>query len=251
MEPSQWDKKIKDLLEQRTLQPSDGAWEKLSAGLSSKSGKRFIAYRRYGMAAAIAGLILLSALFIRTNGKPVQQQVQGSKMEEKLDAEIDKQELLATPGEHLALPMGTVTEKEHAEGSLSTEGTATFPAEPPLATTVTPVQVASAGTDVQRPDIDLTEEQLIQAKIDELIAQVNSREMEEGALAESEVDSLLRAAQQEILLKRQVHATQSVDAMVLLTEVETELDRSFRDQLFERLKAGYIKVRTAIADRNH
>ena len=35
-----------------------------------------------------------------------------------------------------------------------------------------------------------------------------------------------------------------------LTEVEDELDQSFRDQIFDSLKEGFLKVRTAVADRN-
>jgi len=35
-----------------------------------------------------------------------------------------------------------------------------------------------------------------------------------------------------------------------LAEVEDELDESFRDQIFDALKTGYLKLRTAVADRN-
>jgi hypothetical protein len=38
--------------------------------------------------------------------------------------------------------------------------------------------------------------------------------------------------------------------MALLNQAETELDLSVRDQLFEALKSGYLKVRTAVADRD-
>ena len=31
---------------------------------------------------------------------------------------------------------------------------------------------------------------------------------------------------------------------------EDELDESFRDQIFDALKSGYLKLRTAVADRN-
>jgi len=36
-----------------------------------------------------------------------------------------------------------------------------------------------------------------------------------------------------------------------LNEVEGELDISFREQIFESLKTGFLKVRTAVADRNN
>ncbi|NNK21468.1 MAG: hypothetical protein HKP07_09175, partial [Flavobacteriaceae bacterium] len=49
---------------------------------------------------------------------------------------------------------------------------------------------------------------------------------------------------------RPVQDYTKVDALALLADVEEEVNRSFRDQLFEKLKDGYLKVRTAIAYRN-
>ncbi len=72
-----------------------------------------------------------------------------------------------------------------------------------------------------------------------------------GQLADAAVEQLLRDARQEILAERSARQQTTVDAMALLSEVETDLDRSFRDQIFEKLKAGYTRVRTAIADRNN
>ncbi|MFK7811850.1 MAG: hypothetical protein AB8B59_05100, partial [Maribacter sp.] len=69
-------------------------------------------------------------------------------------------------------------------------------------------------------------------------------------LTEAEVDDLLRNAQEEIFRDELFNRNGSVDALALLNEVETELDKSFRDQIFESLKTGFLKVRTAVADRN-
>ncbi|CAN0604335.1 unnamed protein product, partial [Ectocarpus sp. 12 AP-2014] len=72
-----------------------------------------------------------------------------------------------------------------------------------------------------------------------------------STVTDAEVDSLLTRAQDEILRDKIFNKDKSVDAMALLTEVEDELDKSFRDQIFDSLKAGFIKVRTAVADRNN
>ena len=69
-------------------------------------------------------------------------------------------------------------------------------------------------------------------------------------VTDAEVDSLLRAAQRQILTDKLFADSGSVDAMSLLAEVEDELDESFRDQIFDALKSGYLKLRTAVADRN-
>jgi len=65
-------------------------------------------------------------------------------------------------------------------------------------------------------------------------------------LTNAEVDDLLRSAQEEILREKLFSQNGSVDAMAL----QDELDQSFRDQIFESLKTGFLKVRTAVADRN-
>ena len=94
-------------------------------------------------------------------------------------------------------------------------------------------------------------EQLINAKIAEIVAQVNLLENSNLPVSSIEVDSLLRQAQQEILTDKIFNQEGKVDAMALLNEVEGELDQTFREQIFETLKVGFLKVRTAVADRNN
>ena len=83
-----------------------------------------------------------------------------------------------------------------------------------------------------------------------IVAQLDVLE-QYSAVTDAEVDSLLKRAQDEILRDKLFNTDKSVDAMALLTEVEGELDQSFRDQIFNSLKASFIKVRTAVADRNN
>ena len=93
-------------------------------------------------------------------------------------------------------------------------------------------------------------EKIITDKVMEIVAQVDVLE-QHSKVTEAEVDSLLKRAQQEILQEKIFKTHTSVDALALLTAVEDELDQSFRDQIFNSLKAGFLKVRTAVADRNN
>jgi hypothetical protein len=93
---------------------------------------------------------------------------------------------------------------------------------------------------------------LISQKVEEVVAQVQLLENQHnGEVTDAEVDSLLRRAQRQILTDKLFTNTGSVDAMSLLAEVEDELDETFRDQIFDALKDGYLKLRTAVADRNN
>jgi hypothetical protein len=70
-------------------------------------------------------------------------------------------------------------------------------------------------------------------------------------VTDAELDSLLRNAQEAIVREQLFNTDKTVNAIALLTEVEDELDQSFRTQIFQSLKTGFLKVRTAVADRNN
>ncbi len=245
MQPTEWDKTIKKLLDKRTVQPSENAWEKLSVQLSEKGIKRSNNYHLYGVAAGIACMIFLSALYFGTY-VPEDRQLPASGPVQMPDSKIMPRELVAQPGEQSSASSVTATETVYGDQSTSAPENL-----PPIEATPLADTLDFGNPDEQSLAALPSEEALIQNKIDEVVAQVSAREKEEGELADSEVEELLRAAQQEILLSQNTRSGQSVDAMVLLSEVETELNRSFRDQIFEKLKAGYLKVRTAVADRNN
>jgi UDP-N-acetylglucosamine pyrophosphorylase len=92
---------------------------------------------------------------------------------------------------------------------------------------------------------------MINQKVNEVLATVINLESEAIQVSEAEVDSLLRAAQFDILKEKVFQDNGKVDAMALLSEVETELDQTFRDKIFTKLKEGLFKARTAVADRNN
>ena len=75
---------------------------------------------------------------------------------------------------------------------------------------------------------------------------------ENNTVTPDEIDALLAKAQRDISNNRILQAnTQKVDAAALLLDVETELERSFRDRVFDALGEGFNKVRSAVAERNN
>lgn len=92
----------------------------------------------------------------------------------------------------------------------------------------------------------------IDRQLDAVLTEVAQREQDGGpAVTEAEIDSLLRAAQERIAASAYRMPRDSVDARSLLSAAESELDQTFREELFEKLKNGFMKVRTAVADRNN
>ena len=70
-------------------------------------------------------------------------------------------------------------------------------------------------------------------------------------VSDSEIESLLQLAQKKLAINKiLVEKKTTVDAGSLLQDVETDLDESFRDKIFNRIVSGYNTVATAVAERN-
>ncbi|MEX0315532.1 MAG: hypothetical protein AB3N18_15250 [Allomuricauda sp.] len=236
------EKHIKKTLKERRIVPSEQAWEKVSGQIKveqKQSGKKwFIA-----VAASFIGITMISVFFFQTEtpSNNTQQVVDTEKKQEEfiqssqddlisLDIEQNTTEVVSTDMQK------TPEEEPIIEGMASSdlqEGIPEIVENQPL-----------------KDDILNAPEALIAKKVNEVVAQVTLLENMNNEVSEAEVDSLLRAAQRQILVD-QILKSDKVDAMALLSEVEDELDESFRDQIFEALKDGYFKLRTAVADRNN
>lgn len=246
MAPNKFEKYIKEQLENREIRPSEEAWTKLSERLDEVSADRPMkkGYFRYAIAACFIGLIVLSVLFFKASAPNPQPVIQ------VVEEETDRNEEVETPSRAVEpnIPVevvaneGTVVEKVATESKVK---------EAIIIKDVqTGPQWAESAEKVEIP-LDTTSEEIIQTKLLEVLAQVDALEQEQEQITDAEVDSLLRKAQEELLTEGLFRDDHRVDAMALLSEVEYELDRSFRDQIFESLKSGFLKVRTAVADRNN
>jgi hypothetical protein len=200
-----------------------------------------------GIAAGFAGLLFLSALFFNSNTTLSTAPTPLS------DTEKFKDEItpLEVTEEGVPLEERIVdTQNERKEMALPAP---VFDAGEALKPSNKEITGASDQDSEEPTETDALwqgSEEVISAKIAALVAQVAVMEEERSAVTDSEIDSMLRQAQREILMEKQISENRSVDATALLLDVEDELEQSFRDQIFETLKSGYLKVRTAVADRN-
>jgi hypothetical protein len=97
----------------------------------------------------------------------------------------------------------------------------------------------------------ILEEKLIQSKLEEVIAATSKNDKISG----DEVDALLAQAASEISRERDrsqfYNSNNEISANALLAEVEDEIYQSFKAKVFEVLKEGYLKAKTAVANRNY
>ncbi|MCR9227002.1 MAG: hypothetical protein NXH90_06270 [Flavobacteriaceae bacterium] len=234
------EKHIKEKLEERTIAPSKGAWDKIASQVEQKPQYRN-KWFSYAIAASVVGIVLVSVFFFTKDGSEMEQpQVVETNVkieEETPSAEKSVKEFVPSEQKTKVAVTGVELKKPaQNEGVQQSTSNATV-----------------ADRSVKEPlqgEIKINSDKLIAQKVGEVVAQVQIMENAKQNVTDAEVDSLLRAAQRQILSDKLFAESGSVDAMSLLAEVEGELDESFRDQIFDALKSGYLKIRTAVADRN-
>lgn len=257
MEPNKFENHIKEKLKNREIRPSASAWEKIQGRLDASKKPKHNRVLWYSIAASFVGLLIVSALLFQSNNNDLDNDIQivDTKKEESnsnrkdllLESEEDNDESInARIHEKLAVEENSAAElvifkNEALQQQNITEKN----------TTTLVVAEEAEFRELKLNDLIEDSEEKIDLKIAEVLAQVDQLEQNDEVVTDSEIDSLLRTAQRELFIENMYKNGSSVDAMALLNEVEDELDQSFRNQIFVKLKSGFIKVRTAVADRNN
>lgn len=259
MVPIKFEDHLREKLQSRELQPGKEAWQKLSENLGEEPRDQGRKYWLYGIAAS-----LLIAVFVGRSllSEDVQQQ-EPILVEESTQNSIPKTEAETTPAikeqlvEEKLNPSElaqTETESVRAEkvqskqavpetnlAALEPEKTETSIAMAKAETKITDTEPAASSTD---PFTD--------AKVAEVVDAVLAIQQRNKEVSPEEIDALLAKANREIANQRLLEqASGKIDPMSLLSDVEMELERSFRDRVFDALGKGFNQVRTAVVQRNN
>ncbi|MEH6761048.1 hypothetical protein [Maribacter arcticus] len=250
METDKFEKHIKSQFKDREIQPSENAWEKISSELNSNTLKKKPVYLWMGIAASVMVLIGIALFYFNgsDNLNEIQFEVVDTDNKEVLEEKIRTESLPFLEKEPEAIAKNDDLEKINSVVEKKQESIK----NKEIITVEDSIEVASVERAVPEKKGDELEisDDIINTKVAGVVAQLDVLE-QYSTVTDAEVDSLLKMAQQEILREKIFKTDKSVDALALLTEVEGELDQSFRDQIFKSLKASFIKVRTAVADRNN
>ena len=249
METDKFEKHIKSKLQEREINPSENAWSKISSELKNDEIEKKPVYLWLGVAASIVVLLGVALFYMNSTNELNESPIElvdiedNNKVEDIIAKDPDqlKEEHIVvlkteTKPESIALEEVEIDVPNEKESIILDE-----------AIEVAVVEHESADQSTSKLEVS---DEIINSKVADIVAQIDVLE-QYSTVTDAEVDSLLKRAQDEILRERIFNKDNTVDAMALLTEVEEELDQSFRDQIFNSLKAGFIKVRTAVADRNN
>lgn len=251
-----FEKRIAKELRDREIKPQSGSWEQLSSRLEKEDKKSISLFFIAGIAASLTAAFLIFSLTF--NNEPVQTAPRvvdtPSKVIEETGGE-EQQELQQIAAEEIEVPEEPALKDEpvatkHQPSEIFHESV-----ERSGKVETALVQESNAvpliEEDITNTRLDLIEGEIVPARLEEVIAEVSARAGENEDLSESEIDALLYKAAAEISATRdRSRFTGKVDATALLMDVEMELDQTFREKVFDILKDGYLKARTAVANRN-
>ncbi|WP_299255737.1 hypothetical protein [uncultured Aquimarina sp.] len=274
MAPLKFEDSIKEKLEQRTIQPSNGSWDRLEDQLGQKKVKQ---YQWLGIAASIVGFLVITTVFITYNKDNKASDVELV----DIDKEITKEDQLTDfvkvtiqestseinknqdTEEGLTLPVVIVKndKKENnilrssiAKEDIQADYSKTSIQEDVFKENVSEVVVTETETiknEIIEGDKSLqVTTEVIDSKVASVVEKVKELEKSNGIVTDAEVEALLRNAQLEITTQ-QILKSNAVSASALLLDVESELDESFKDRVFDALKTGFEKLKTTVAERDN
>ncbi|PKV49664.1 hypothetical protein ATE84_1698 [Aquimarina sp. MAR_2010_214] len=275
MAPLKFEEKMKEKLEQRPIKPSSDSWERLTTQLDSarKQKKESKKIQWYSIAAIFVGVLILTSILVNQN--PVSEQdntqfvdnnnevikkestevVENKETEQKVIEKSDSKAFEENPISNNIVTSSLKKEKE----SLKKKN---VPSELIMHEDKTAKKVLGN----RNYDTELVENHknantiknkilpvdslIIEDKVAGVVAQIQELQKNNTQVTDDEINRLLLEAQREISVEKILKST-TVSASNLLQDVEAELDETFKQRVYEALKTGFQKVKTAVVERDN
>lgn len=231
MEPNKLENDFRNKLNQREIQPSEKAWDRLDAMLSVTEKKKPNRTWMY-IAASFLGFLLVGTLFFKQSEVEIEKTNQVITLEEKnnTEKEITPVKTFEKPFE-LKSQQAIVNHKIHQKSSEKSE---------------------LAKNEVAVEKIVKEEFSIEDVKAQEVAQQIAELSQSGKEVTDQEINDLLNKAKRDIAKQRILkNSTQKIDAMALLLDAEKGLDNSFKQRVFELLKDGFKETKTFVAERNN
>lgn len=253
MAPHKLEDNIREKLEAREIKPSADAWKKLEAKLYAEQPKKK-AVLWYYMAASFVGFVILASVFFSRNNAEMNNEVVKETTEQKItekQPEIIPNDLKLREIASEEKSLEKVEKKQNANSN----SVKVLPQKKSEIDKKIEKTEAIANVKKQEEEPLLKnktqkeEDKLFNTKVEEVVASVKKLQENNTEVNATDVESLLNNARRDIHTQRILNSPK-VDATALLEDVEWELEKSFRDKVFDALGEGFQKVRTAVSERN-
>ncbi|KLT68631.1 hypothetical protein [Flavobacterium sp. ABG] len=242
MEPNNFEKDFREKLNQRKIEPSDKAWDRLDAMLNVAEkeepvvrSRSFLALRKRGLyiAASIVGFLLVGTFFFNQKKSVVETPVKSVVVEQNSPKDtIEKQNILNTTLDKKEVVVSEKTAIQSAQHSKNTE---------------------KISNEKLNKGIKNNEKQVAESSINNQSSQAVNQQMPASEKQKNEaVEVLLNTAEKTIVAENTVKtkAKVKVNANDLLQQVDGELELSFREKVITKVNKNYQTVKGALANRN-
>jgi len=229
MEPNKLENDFRNKLNQREIQPSEKAWDRLDAMLSVTEKKKPNRTWMY-VAASFLGFLLLGTLFFKQSEVEIEK-TNVITYEENKNTQKESSPEIITEKPFEAKLHETIANKENQQSSIKNE----------------PVKNQILAEKVIKQEVAIED-----LKAQEVAQQIIELSQSGKEVTDQEINDLLNKAKRDIasqrLLKKSI---QKVDATALLLDAEKGLDNSFKQRVFDLLKEGYKETKIFVAERNN
>ena len=243
MEPNKLETQIKEQLNAREIQPSEIAWDRLDAMLSVAEEKKttrfsFLSFQSIGIAASVLVLVSLGLFFfnqeetvVKPEDKVVVKENNNDKINSNDNIKINENSLNTNKQNQQVAEINnqkTKNKKQQSSKSFNQNN---------QKTTINPL---------------INQEKEIQFQNQEVIAQKELPQVDtRSAIVISKstsvtIDDLLASTSKKSESKPKV----KINANSLLSQVDGELDQTFREKVLTRVSKNYQEVKVALATRN-
>lgn len=244
MSPIKFEENIKKELEQRTIKVSEGSWNKLSNRLDAEEKPKKKPYWWIGIAASAVIALWFTVDLVTTPDLIIPTVV--IEPEIKTGIPIEDKVIAPEKSENLVVQEKIKSNKtEIIEENIKFTKIDETENHPRVAKVISiPLKVVQIST-------------LEEQKIDDIVAFVLESNQQNELVSDAEIEDLMLQAQNEIQLQKLFNDTttnlnaNAVNADALLYEVESEIDKSFRDKVFKELKIHFKSIKNAVAQRNN
>lgn len=253
---------IKEKLEARKIEPSIESWKKFERKLEIENNKSNSKYTwKYGLVAAcLIGLVFVSAFVFEVSNEPVLrptivdteiiEAIENTK--NVVDTKPRKEETSISPIEPEIQKNRVAQEKKNNSVPKSTLDLKLDEINKETNQGTNEVVVNNEAEKRDGSKAEMIHSTIESQKVNEVVAKIQELQGSDASVSDAEIEALLFAAQKEIINQKTYdESTKTVDANLLLQDIETELDISLRERVLTALKSGYEEVKTAVVERNN
>jgi hypothetical protein len=232
MAQNKLENQIREKLNSREIQPSAQAWDRLDAmltvGEEKKTKRSFFSFKYIGIAASVLVFVTLGLFYFNQKNTTIESQ--------NTVVETERKE---TPNSNIQTPNLESRQIEEVAVSVKKE------------------DYSQQTTDNRQPITNNNEVSIINQNQEEAIVnqEIVSPKQEDKIIKKTsmvDVDELLASVEKDRKKETKVSKSSiNIDAKSLLSEVDTELDMTFRQRVLNTVNKNYKSVKEAVVNRNH